>query len=264
MKNKKSKKINFANKTVIQCPCCNTKFAVAKQKLALASFPKFHCSKCDKVFGFSGDLANERLSLNDQIKDAVGSTVFSINSDTTSKTSNNSNLGKNIPTSSSESIFNASSFSDFPGDDSTEIKADENTEYTEQNSDDSLFTSSPYSDAEAAENPFPLKDSANILTASKEFEDFSDNDIPSADVETDKDMDANQHEDQISFNFSRNFKEPEPGSITPSISLNTDALRARGLLGEAKPKQKAKDPHVTSTLLEVPDQYKKLKKWDLS
>ncbi len=36
--------------TVVQCPACQTKFAVDGNQLAAVEIPRFHCSRCDNVF----------------------------------------------------------------------------------------------------------------------------------------------------------------------------------------------------------------------
>lgn len=37
--------------TVVQCPACQTKFAVETASVAALELPRFHCSRCDYVFG---------------------------------------------------------------------------------------------------------------------------------------------------------------------------------------------------------------------
>jgi predicted Zn finger-like uncharacterized protein len=37
--------------TVIQCPCCSTRFSVESSMIAAVASPKFHCSRCDNIFG---------------------------------------------------------------------------------------------------------------------------------------------------------------------------------------------------------------------
>ncbi len=36
--------------TIIQCPACNTKFALNASQLAGIDSPKFHCSRCNTIF----------------------------------------------------------------------------------------------------------------------------------------------------------------------------------------------------------------------
>ncbi len=43
--NEKSKDVK-----VIQCPSCQTKFAVPRATIEASAFPRFHCSRCDHVF----------------------------------------------------------------------------------------------------------------------------------------------------------------------------------------------------------------------
>ena len=38
---------------VVDCPCCQTKFAVESSLIATYETPKFHCSRCDAVFEFT-------------------------------------------------------------------------------------------------------------------------------------------------------------------------------------------------------------------
>ena len=37
-------------KFIVQCPSCQTKFAVSGRAVSLSTMPKFHCSRCDNVF----------------------------------------------------------------------------------------------------------------------------------------------------------------------------------------------------------------------
>ena len=45
---------------VIPCPSCDTKFAVESSLIAAVETPKFHCSRCDAVFGMPSNLAKHR------------------------------------------------------------------------------------------------------------------------------------------------------------------------------------------------------------
>lgn len=36
---------------IIQCPCCSTRFSVESSTISAVANPKFHCSRCDNIFG---------------------------------------------------------------------------------------------------------------------------------------------------------------------------------------------------------------------
>src|SRR5262245_39401788 len=41
-----------AQVTVVQCPACRASFAVDTEVIAQHEYPRFHCSRCDNVFGY--------------------------------------------------------------------------------------------------------------------------------------------------------------------------------------------------------------------
>lgn len=49
-------------RVVVQCPSCNTRFAVASQALQGQQQPRFHCSRCDHVFLKNYDARTKQLS----------------------------------------------------------------------------------------------------------------------------------------------------------------------------------------------------------
>ena len=211
MKTKSLKNSSLSKRTIIQCPSCTTRFAVAKQKLSNATFPRFHCSRCDKVFGFKEEDLEEINETKTPLKQAIGTPIFSI--------------AETVANSQDDDLRNPKKTIDIPSEIGTKTPEPPHEQLAP--------------DAEDKELNSFRKNIPNTSSISAE-----DRELP---------------EDQITFDFTQGFKEPEPGEFSPSISLNTESLKARGLIDD--PKNKNKDgPRVTSTLLDIPDQYKKLKK----
>jgi predicted Zn finger-like uncharacterized protein len=51
MKTKEDSSLSASQQTIIQCPSCQTKFSVEASAISQLDFPRFHCSRCDNVFG---------------------------------------------------------------------------------------------------------------------------------------------------------------------------------------------------------------------
>ena len=56
---------------VIQCPSCQTKFAVQGSVIAGTSFPRFHCSGCDHVFSIEQQMDMPLTPVADPLREAV-------------------------------------------------------------------------------------------------------------------------------------------------------------------------------------------------
>lgn len=52
--------VSSATRQVVQCPGCGTRFAVNASVLEGVESPRFHCSRCDKVFGIEESEASQR------------------------------------------------------------------------------------------------------------------------------------------------------------------------------------------------------------
>jgi hypothetical protein len=65
-----------ARQLIVQCPKCETKFAIEADGVEDLEFPRFHCSRCDNVFGFDESGA-QPLTLEKQTS-ITPSTTFSV------------------------------------------------------------------------------------------------------------------------------------------------------------------------------------------
>lgn len=57
-------KNSIHNKAIIQCPACNTKFALDKGLFDQQDCPRFHCSRCDNVFSLQTELKQDTQQKN--------------------------------------------------------------------------------------------------------------------------------------------------------------------------------------------------------
>lgn len=65
-----------ARQLIVQCPKCETKFAIEADGVEDLEFPRFHCSRCDNVFGFEESGA-QPLTLAEQTS-ATPATPFAV------------------------------------------------------------------------------------------------------------------------------------------------------------------------------------------
>jgi predicted Zn finger-like uncharacterized protein len=52
---------------IIQCPSCNTKFALNANQLAGIDSPKFHCSRCNTIFSINEEVKNNDSEIKNQV-----------------------------------------------------------------------------------------------------------------------------------------------------------------------------------------------------
>ncbi|MDZ4785839.1 MAG: hypothetical protein SGJ02_07165 [bacterium] len=96
-----NKSFDYTGKTIVDCPCCGTRFCVKNEVLQKYSSPNFHCSRCDNVFSLDANTINnvqqsQSSNFAQSTMSAFAARPISSENKTTSSI-NNGNKSFNIP-----------------------------------------------------------------------------------------------------------------------------------------------------------------------